>query len=1186
MPVNGKEYKLAIRIAGIVDKSYDVALVSANAGLKQFKAKVASIDGEFVKLDKGFNKIMLVGKTCFQAIATAAGVASVAIGAAGAASIKVGSEFEAEMSTVKSISGATADEMKELTEKAREVAQQTVFSATEVGSAMEYMGMAGWKAQDMISGIDGIISLAAASGEDLAMVSDIVTDSLTAMGKGADQAGHFADIMAQAAMNSNTNVELMGETFKYAAPVAGALGYEMEDLAIATGLMASSGIKGTLSGTALRNMLTRMAKPTKESQDAMDALGLSLENDEGRMYSLLEIMQVLRQNFAEGSDTAKMQEALKELAGLTDEQISEVKESLGDLTNAEEAFYAAELGGQRGMSGLLAIANSTDEEFLKLTEAIYNAEGAAELMASVRLDNLQGDVTILKDTVSDAGIELYYQFNDELRDIVQIVTEAVKKGKIKIPEMFRKVSAEFPTIKRKFTQYTQPVLDNFLKAGKWSIQNGDKIISILTGIGAALAAYKTASSISHLVTSLMSLGPAGWVILGVTAAIAGLTIAITDYKLKEKELVDNSLAEHFGTLSLSMEELRRAAEYLTNTESLERAKEAIAAFADLEQYEQAISDSVEQLNKYNWMVKIGMELEPEDQESYKSAIDSYVENAQEYALQARYAVSINLSTTFSDFADGADVVSKVDQFYSDQYDELTRLGTELNEAITDAFNDGLLDIKEVDAIARIQRDMAKVQESMAVGEFNAKLSLLDIKYGGGNLSSDSFMNLQEELAKQISDNQQTFEEAYVQNRASIEAAYEAGGYLTYDEYERAIGEAERDFRANLAEMQAKAVAFQLDTISSQYSDVYSQLEELAESSLDLYMNPENIDFYMQDNESRWYAIMDKFNEGLDGKLEYDIQAMSELYEYAASSYNQLEETAQMFIDAGEAVPDEVLDALDKFAELDRVIALGLNEEHGDHIDAVWSYIGEALDNGSYEEILEMEDKMGDTIGNHIPEAILTGITSSNEFATMARTARDRVQEALDESFSDPLEVSAKLNISPDVYMSTKGYWDTQIQSNVDHNAKGGFIQNKELSWLAEEGPEVVIPLNRTQRAISLWKETGDILGFNGDIIQNKELSWMTDHEANVSIPYDVDSRAASFLEKADQLLKMEELSNRYNLGDTSERDSVVIEYNPTLQFYGQAPSRQDLDDALRMSQDEFDKMMEHYLKSNGRVSFS
>ena len=201
------------------------------------------------------------------------------------AAVKSTMDFDTAMSTVQATSGATATEMSELRDKAKEMGETTQFSATESAEALNYMAMAGWKTEEMMGGIEGIMHLAAASGEELATTSDIVTDALTAFGMKADEAGRFADVLAAAATNANTNVSMMGESFKYVAPVAGSLGYSIEDVSIALGLMANSGIKADMAGTSLRNMLQRMAKPTKESQAAMDRLGISLEDDSGRMYS-------------------------------------------------------------------------------------------------------------------------------------------------------------------------------------------------------------------------------------------------------------------------------------------------------------------------------------------------------------------------------------------------------------------------------------------------------------------------------------------------------------------------------------------------------------------------------------------------------------------------------------------------------------------------------------------------------------------------------------------------------------------------------------------------------------------------------------------------------------------------------------------------------------------------------------
>ena len=200
---------------------------------------------------------------------------------------------------VAAVSGATGEDLDSLREKAREMGEKTQFSASEAADAMNYMAMAGWKTKDMLDGIDGIMNLAAASGEDLATTSDIVTDALTAFGMSADESGHFADILAAASSNANTNVSMLGESFKYVAPVAGAMGYNAEDVSLALGLMANSGIKASSAGTSLRNILTNMANPTDKMSAAMDKLGIELDDGKGNMLSLREIMQNLRTGFGE-----------------------------------------------------------------------------------------------------------------------------------------------------------------------------------------------------------------------------------------------------------------------------------------------------------------------------------------------------------------------------------------------------------------------------------------------------------------------------------------------------------------------------------------------------------------------------------------------------------------------------------------------------------------------------------------------------------------------------------------------------------------------------------------------------------------------------------------------------------------------------------------------------------------------
>lgn len=354
------------------------------------------------------NNLQSAGKSMTSAGSTLTKTVTTPVLGLGTAAVKVTSDFESAMSKVSAISGATGGDLDALNKKAQEMGAKTKFSATESAEAFTYMAMAGWKTEDMLSGIDGIMSLAAADGLDLATTSDIVTDALTAFGLSASDSGHFADVLAKASSNANTNVSMLGESFKYAAPVAGALGYSAEDTAIALGLMANAGIKGSQGGTALRGSLTRLIKPTDDAAALMEQYGLSMTNADGSMKSLGEVMNMLR-------------------------------DRLGGLTEAEQAQVAAQIFGQEAMSGMLAIINASDSDYAKLTDAIYDADGAAQQMADTMLDNLSGQLTLLKSALEGLAIQFgeilmpyIKQFVTWLQNLTQKLQELTPEQKEQI----------------------------------------------------------------------------------------------------------------------------------------------------------------------------------------------------------------------------------------------------------------------------------------------------------------------------------------------------------------------------------------------------------------------------------------------------------------------------------------------------------------------------------------------------------------------------------------------------------------------------------------------------------------------------------------------------------------------------------------------------------------------------------
>lgn len=431
------------------------------------------------------DKMMNVGKTLTTHV-------TVPIVTGLGAAITKTAEFDAQIDKVQAISMATAPEVQKLREEAVRLGEETLWSATDAAQGFEYMAMAGWSTKQMLDGIEPVMKLATAAGEELGTTSDIVTDALTAFGMTAEETGRFTDILAAASSSANTNVSLLGESFKYVAPVAGAMGYSADDIAVALGMMANSGIKASQAGTALRGVLTRMAKPTKQSGFAMAQLGVSLDDGQGHMYTFREVMEQLRESLQNLMlPTEEYETAVDELFTLLENgeiTTKQFDDELEELTNrtygaeeAEKARYAAMLAGQNGLSGLLAIVNASEEDFEKLTasidqssdefvqltdgtvklkseladgeEVVQSFNGATEAMAAIMGDNLQGKAQILKSkldtlalTVGTILMPAVEKVTEKLQGVVDWLNKLDPKTKEQIVTIGLVVAAIGPAI--------------------------------------------------------------------------------------------------------------------------------------------------------------------------------------------------------------------------------------------------------------------------------------------------------------------------------------------------------------------------------------------------------------------------------------------------------------------------------------------------------------------------------------------------------------------------------------------------------------------------------------------------------------------------------------------------------------------------------------------------------------------
>lgn len=442
--------------------------------------------------------------------------------------VTIAGNFEEGMSNVEALSGATADEMAHLSDKAKELGATTKFTAQEASDAMGYMAMAGWDAQEMLSGMDGVLQLAAASGEDLAMVSDIVTDNLTAFGLTAADTARFADVLAAAATNSNTNVSIMGETFKMSASIAGALGYSVEDVAIAVGLMANSGVKGSIAGTALKNTFNGLLEGVTLTGAAFGEYDYTAVKADGTMKSF--------------SDT-----------------IDELRVYFDQMSEAERVNNAMTIAGQRGYNGLLAILNATDEDYASLTNNINNCTGAAQRMAAVKLDNMNGQLTIMKSAWDGLKISLGEQFTPVMRNLYSLGTDLFD------------------------------LLNSFVKEHPALVKAAAAFVAVLGAVVVGLTAFV---AITKVVIPLMGLLTASIpgvnIIMGVAAGVAAVTAAVVGFvsaanegvpSVKElteaargmREAMDDAKATYDDTVTSTMAAAGVADTYIGKLEELEAA---------------------------------------------------------------------------------------------------------------------------------------------------------------------------------------------------------------------------------------------------------------------------------------------------------------------------------------------------------------------------------------------------------------------------------------------------------------------------------------------------------------------------------------------------------------------------------------------------------------------------------------
>ena len=979
-------------------------------------------------------------------------------------------DFEAMMSQVKAISGATGQAFDDLTAKAQEMGATTKFTATESAEAFNYMAMAGWKPQQMIDGISGIMSLAAASGEDLGTTSDIVTDALTAFGLQAGDAGHFADVLAQASANANTNVSMLGESFKYVAPVAGAMNYSVEDTSLALGLMANASIKGSMAGTALKTSLANMAAPTDSMAAAMDKYGISLTDSEGNMKSLRGVIDNLRG-------------------------------SLGGLSETEQTAAASTIFGKEAMAGMLAIINASEEDYNKLSTAIGNSKDAAEGMADTMLDNLKGSFTLMQSAIEGTENAFGKRLSPYLRDIAGGIADAMPGITDGINAVMDVVDDKIAGVKRKITDMTSSdewknadlfgkidiawdsiiakpfgnwvsgdgvqlissglgtlfssaaaILPGGEKAGLTSwlsagvlakgavaiAQKGKSVVETLSPIGDAISniteAAGSANDVMDFAGNLSSMIPVGAKVglaaAGITAAIIGIKLAIDKYNETQLE---NSLEDHFGKIKLSADEIKDVAAGILNQKYLTNVELALNEVHNADNLRDEAQKALESNDVLEFQSRVGIKLTADEQQDYTDNINTFVESKVKELESRTFAAHIHVQTYIGGTEEGQTLAQNIENWARADNLELTNLSNDLQKAVEQALTDGIIDVDEEQAISALQEKMNNITARWKESEAQAQWDWINQKYGklsAADLTSGSFTDLIEEMRSQRETAMESVQSDVTQWYAELNAMEKSGRITSAQNqhYQEMTG---WYVRGQEGSELSKSLQLGSNTLNDAYGDkITGNIQTLAENAQAALKSAET------SLQSGSYGMIgstfDNMFQSLDNGhgflgigADADQSALNELYQSMKPDVSSMQSLIDQYRESGQAIPRSLMDGFNE--------AIKVGAAAGDE-DAAWqNYANQIMESGSEEMksvLTDPNNPMYESVRATLPEQFRDAI----DRATADTTDNEITLEGLKAS------VDGDVDIDKDAWVSAMNEKLGDLATTEEVTAEGAKIK--------------------------------------------------------------------------------------------------------------------------------------------------
>lgn len=1011
-------------------------------------------------------------------------------------------DFEYTMARVGAISGATDQEFADLTASAKELGRTTMFTATQVGQAYTYMGMAGWGVDQMKAGIGGILNLAAASGEDLGLVSDIVTDAMTAMGiavdgyteNGISNVDHFADVLAQTAMSSNTDVGKMGESFKYAAPLAGTYGYSIEDLGIAIGLMASGSIKASQAGTTLRRAILNLAKPTEEGAAIMEKYGLSFFDGEGKARPFLDIMGDLRETFA----------------GMSDEEITSAIGGLFDTT---------------ALSGMLNIINASEEDYQKLIDALYNADGAAQEMSDRMMDSLQGSMFYLSSAFEGVQDIFGERITPYLRSAMDSITEMLPQVGDAINQTFDDLESAFDIdgIEGVATEVGNIIGDMAASIGDavpQAIESASGFVSkLMESIGSEENSADIGGAAAKIITSLgenfLELTGEAGVAAGnlMLGLVNGLNEEGAGERIGEagKNLVTN-LGNWFSTHGSEFGEA--AGNLITSlaTNLSENSGEIISAGID-------IMGGIGQ-----GLIKGGAVLIGEMPNIIGNVIEGAV-NSLPKVLEAGKAIGLTLADGIKSAASAINEAMHFINHYGEVSEE-TQEYVQNNASSVQAAMQSLLDsgwaedqgidmslagnegtvanfISQWAKAGMTVDDVAKaVDDAMIPGADPMQLGIMqhaEMEYGALTSAAAELAQAEQDAAAaeaELGDN------ADQTASAMDSAADSATGYS--ETTQAAIDAATEGLDGNMAES-AESMAAGIEAAKEEVNGFAEEvtgmgdalsgaMEGLDEGVINKILGSEDMSAAAEEITSAMTTATEGISQAFGNMGPAISESMSSISESTTSATEALTAMQEAATSAAEGISSAMQGISEGFAQLGQLGSVdggaGADQMLSGITDMI-SQVNEAITT-AFAEPTQVEATVDATVtlGEADPSPAKTDFDSRAQetFNTPAQVNAtvDVVNVSLGSvsgleaayaafaaqaqaAFSTPVNVTGTVNVSTSANVGGAG---------AAQSAEGRFVDGPLLSWVGEDGPEYIIPVGdkRTSRGMDLWMQAGEALG--------------------------------------------------------------------------------------------------------------